>query len=67
MERLEYDPNRTANLALLKYIDGERRYILAPRGVLVGDELMSGPNAGIRSGNSLPFEKHSSGECYSLR
>ena len=56
VERLEYDPNRTANLALLKYIDGERRYILAPRGISVGDEIMSGANAGIRNGNSLPLK-----------
>jgi large subunit ribosomal protein L2 len=53
VERLEYDPNRTANIALLKYADGERRYIIAPRGVAVGDELMSGTSAPIRSGNTL--------------
>lgn len=53
VERLEYDPNRSANLALLKYADGERRYIVAPRGVRVGDELMSGRNAPIRAGNAL--------------
>ena len=53
VERLEYDPNRSANLALLKYADGERRYIVAPRGVRTGDELMSGSNAPIRSGNAL--------------
>jgi large subunit ribosomal protein L2 len=45
VERLEYDPNRTANIALLKYRDGERRYIIAPRGVAVGDVLMSGSSA----------------------
>ncbi len=53
VERLEYDPNRTANLALLKYADGERRYIVAPRGVKVGDELMSGGSAPIRAGNAM--------------
>ena len=53
VERLEYDPNRSANLALLKYSDGERRYILAPRGVAAGAELMSGGTAPIRSGNAL--------------
>jgi large subunit ribosomal protein L2 len=53
VERLEYDPNRTANIALLKYADGERRYIIAPRGVAAGDELMSGASAPIRSGNTL--------------
>jgi len=53
VERLEYDPNRTANLALLKYADGERRYIIAPRGVKVGDELMSGTTAPIRAGNAM--------------
>ncbi len=53
VERLEYDPNRTANIALLKYADGERRYIVAPRGVQQGDELMSGGNAPIRAGNAM--------------
>ncbi|MEZ5552163.1 MAG: 50S ribosomal protein L2 [Pseudomonadales bacterium] len=55
VERLEYDPNRTANLALLKYADGERRYIIAPRGVSAGDQLMSGTSAPIRSGNTMPL------------
>ena len=53
VERLEYDPNRTANLALLKYADGERRYIIAPRGVKEGDQLMSGTTAPIRAGNAM--------------
>lgn len=53
VERLEYDPNRTANIALLKYSDGERRYIIAPRGLAVGDELMSGSTAPIRAGNAM--------------
>ena len=52
VERLEYDPNSTANIALLKYADGERRYIIAPKGVHAGDELMSGSAAPIRSGNT---------------
>ena len=51
--RLEYDPNRSANIALLKYADGEYRYIVAPRGVASGDELMSGTTAPIRSGNAM--------------
>jgi large subunit ribosomal protein L2 len=53
VERLEYDPNRTANLALLKYRDGERRYIVAPSGVKAGDELQSGASAPIRPGNAM--------------
>ena len=55
VERLEYDPNRSAHLALLLYGDGERRYIIAPRNVSAGDELMSGPSAPIRPGNCLPL------------
>jgi large subunit ribosomal protein L2 len=55
VERIEYDPNRTAHIALLKYLDGERRYIIAPKGVLAGDELLSGREAPIRVGNSLPL------------
>ncbi len=55
VERLEYDPNRTANIALLKYSDGERRYIIAPRGVSVGDQLVSGTSAPIRPGNAMPL------------
>jgi large subunit ribosomal protein L2 len=52
---IEYDPNRTARLALLFYADGEKRYILAPLDLKVGDTLMSGPTAEIRNGNSLPI------------
>ncbi len=52
---IEYDPNRTARIALLMYADGERRYILAPDGLKVGDKLMSGPEAEIRVGNALPI------------
>ena len=55
IERLEYDPNRTADIALLKYADGERRYIVAPRGVKAGDPIMSGTSAPIRAGNAMPL------------
>ncbi len=55
VERLEYDPNRSANLALLCYTDGERRYIIAPKGVAVGAQLMSGAEAPIKPGNTLPL------------
>ena len=52
---IEYDPNRTARIALINYADGEKRYILAPVGLKVGDTVMSGPNAEIRMGNALPI------------
>ena len=55
VERVEYDPNRTAHIALLLYIDGEHRYIIAPKGVKVGDELLSGRDAPIKNGNCLPL------------
>jgi len=55
VERLEYDPNRTAHIALLCYADGERRYIIAPKGVKEGDQLMAGREAPIKVGNSLPL------------
>src|SRR5487761_1980940 len=55
VERLEYDPNRSANLALLCYADGERRYIIAPKGVAVGAQLLSGAEAPIKPGNTLPL------------
>jgi len=54
---IEYDPNRSARIALLFYVDGEKRYILAPLGLQVGDQIMSGPEAGIRVGNTLPLDK----------
>ena len=57
VESIEYDPNRSADIALLKYIDGERRYILAPLGLKVGDSVQSGENAPIRNGNALPLKK----------
>src|SRR5690606_5202174 len=55
VERIEYDPTRTAHIALLKYADGERRYIIAPKGVTAGDQLLSGANAPIKTGNTLPL------------
>ena len=55
VERLEYDPNRTANIALLCYADGERRYVLAAKGMVVGQQVVSGPEAPIKSGNTLPI------------
>ena len=55
VERLEYDPNRTANIALVLYADGERRYILAPKGLKAGDAIASGADAAIKVGNSLPM------------
>jgi large subunit ribosomal protein L2 len=55
VERIEYDPNRTAHIALLKYEDGEHRYIIAPRGVKAGDTLVSGTHAPIAPGNCLPL------------
>lgn len=55
VERLEYDPNRTANIALIKYADGERRYIIAPKGLVAGDPVMSGEDSGIKMGNCLPL------------
>jgi len=55
VERLEYDPNRSAHLALLLYADGERRYVIAPKGVQVGMQLVSGAEAPIRPGNTLPL------------
>jgi large subunit ribosomal protein L2 len=55
VERIEYDPNRTAHIALVVYADGERRYIIAPRGLEVGAQLVSGSEAPIRAGNTLPI------------
>ena len=55
IERIEYDPNRSAHIALLCYTDGERRYIIAPRGAEVGQQLMSGAEAPIKPGNCLPL------------
>ena len=52
---IEYDPNRSARIALLHYADGEKRYILAPNGLKVGDKVISSPHADIRPGNCLPI------------
>lgn len=70
VERLEYDPNRSAHIALICYADGERRYIIAPRGVNVGDKLESGDTASIKVGNSLPIRNIPVGStihCVELR
>lgn len=55
VERIEYDPNRTAHIALVCYLDGERRYIIAPKGLKAGDSVMSGDGASINIGNTLPL------------
>ncbi len=55
VERIEYDPNRSAHIALLKYMDGERRYIIAPKGIKDGDKVRSGDDAGMKPGNCLPL------------
>jgi large subunit ribosomal protein L2 len=55
VERLEHDPNRSANIALLLYSDGERRYVIAPKGVSVGAQLQNGADAPIKAGNALPL------------
>ncbi|KKC97948.1 50S ribosomal protein L2 [Photobacterium sp. WH77] len=55
VERLEYDPNRSANIALVLYADGERRYIIAPKGIQAGDTIQSGSDAAIKVGNTLPM------------
>jgi large subunit ribosomal protein L2 len=56
VERLDYDPNRSAHLALLLYADGERRYIIAPKGLTAGTQLLSGAEAPIKAGNTLPLK-----------
>ncbi|MFV0351526.1 MAG: 50S ribosomal protein L2 [Oscillospiraceae bacterium] len=55
VKTLEYDPNRTAHIALIEYTDGEKAYIIAPEGLKVGDKVMNGPHADIKPGNALPF------------
>ncbi|MEO8747501.1 MAG: 50S ribosomal protein L2 [Rhodanobacter sp.] len=70
VERIEYDPNRTAHIALLCYADGERRYIIAPKGVQVDDRLMSGRDAPIKAGNCLQLRSIPMGSvvhCIELR
>jgi large subunit ribosomal protein L2 len=56
VEAIEYDPNRTANLALVVYLDGQRRYVLAPEGLAVGDQIEAGEMAALKPGNALPLE-----------
>jgi large subunit ribosomal protein L2 len=53
VERVEYDPNRTAHIALVKYVDGERRYIIAPKGIKPGDEIRAGADSAIKPGNAM--------------
>ena len=53
---IEYDPNRSANIALINYVDGEKRYIVAPSGLAVGQTVVSGPDAAPEVGNALPLE-----------
>jgi large subunit ribosomal protein L2 len=55
VERIEYDPNRSAHIALVLYADGERRYIIAPRGVVAGTDIVSGPASPIKPGNAMPL------------
>ena len=62
---IEYDPNRSARIALLNYVDGEKRYILAPVNLSVGDDILSGPEADIKPGNSLPIKNIPSGNITS--
>ena len=61
VKTIEYDPNRTAFIALLEYADGEKRYILSPFGIKVGDEILSGENSPLRLGNALPIGKVATG------
>src|SRR5690554_1152420 len=56
VKTIEYDPNRSANIALVFYADGEKRYILAPKGIKVGSKVMNGPNAPLEIGNALPLK-----------
>ena len=62
---IEYDPNRSARIALLHYADGEKRYILAPINLKVGDTVISGPEADIKPGNTLMLKKYPTGNAYS--
>jgi large subunit ribosomal protein L2 len=70
VERIEYDPNRSAHIALVLFADGERRYIIAPRGVAVGDQIQNGAEAPIKAGNCLPIRNIPIGStvhCIELR
>ena len=62
VKTIEYDPNRSANIALIAYLDGAKAYIIAPEGLKVGDKVVSGPNSDIRCGNTLPLENIPVGE-----
>src|ERR687890_1622380 len=57
VREIEYDPNRSARIALVQYADGEKRYILHPKGLAVGDTVVSGPGADVRTGNALPLRE----------
>jgi len=61
VERLEYDPNRTANIALVLFKDGERRYIIAPKGLTAGQEVLSSDTVPVKPGNCMPLAQHSDG------
>src|SRR5260370_34059932 len=61
---IEYDPNRSARIALLHYLDGEKRYILAPLGLKVGDKVSAGPEADIKPGNALPLKNIPAGNIF---
>ena len=70
VERIEYDPNRTAHIALVCYADGERRYIIAPKGLNPGDSIVSGSTADIKVGNALPLRNIPAGtniHCVEMR
>ena len=70
VERIEYDPNRTANIALLLFKDGERRYIIAPKGIAVGQEIVSAETAAVKPGNCMPLRNMPLGttiHCVELR
>src|SRR3954462_8226267 len=57
VREIEYDPNRSARIALVEYADGEKRYILHPKGLAVGDSIVSGPGSDVRTGNALPLRE----------
>jgi large subunit ribosomal protein L2 len=57
VREIEYDPNRSARIALVEYTDGEKRYVLHPRGLAVGDTIVSGPGSDVRTGNALPLKE----------
>jgi len=63
---IEYDPNRTANIALIQYADGEKRYIIAPKGLKVGNKIESGENADIKVGNALPLKTYQKEQLFTI-